>query len=78
MLKKRPESANLRAELARAGWTQQDVADLLGTWATRVSFMMKSGRWHPGDLDLIAEALGCPVEALDDRFVPPFYRRRAG
>lgn len=76
MVRARPESANLRAELARAGMTQQDVAELIGTYAPDVSWRMKTGRWKDGDLEKIAARLGCPREALDDAYVP--YRRATG
>jgi transcriptional regulator with XRE-family HTH domain len=78
MTRARPESANLRAELARAGMTQQDVAELIGTWAPDVSWRMKTRRWRPGDLEKIAEHLGVPLEVLDDSFVPDFYQRATG
>lgn len=78
MTRQRPESANLRAELARAGMTQQDVADLLGTFAPAVSWRMKTGVWRPGDLERIAARLGVPVRVLDDKYVPSYLRRRTG
>lgn len=60
-------SANLRAELARAGLLQKDVGALLGLDQPQVSSRI-NGKvpWRVTELQTIARHLGVSVDALID------------
>jgi transcriptional regulator with XRE-family HTH domain len=58
-------AANLRAERARHGWTQQHLADLLGTSQTTVSQAETGHRaLDPDDLLALCTALQVPLQRL--------------
>lgn len=60
-------SANLRAEMARAGLSQTAVAELLGINPSQVSARMR-GRipWRVAELQIIAHHIGVPMADLID------------
>lgn len=61
-------SANVRAEVARAGRTQGAVAEEIGMtrsqWDRRMSGAVD---WRAFELDRIARALGVPLDRLTQR-----------
>lgn len=60
-------SANVRAEVARAGRTGREVAAKVemshSTWMSR---MRKPDTWRMGELKRIADELGIPLDRLAD------------
>lgn len=61
-------SANVRAEVARAGRTQQAVAETIGMTRPQWERRMRGAvDWRAFELDRIAEALSVPLERLTAR-----------
>jgi ribosome-binding protein aMBF1 (putative translation factor) len=60
-------SAPIRAELARAGFDQKDLAEWIGVHPSQISARMQ-GRieWRVSELRVIAEHLGVPLATLLD------------
>jgi predicted transcriptional regulator len=60
-----PPSAGVRAELARGGVTQADVASWLGLNQAAISKRLRGViDWRLGELQVIAEKLGVPIARL--------------
>lgn len=61
---------NIRAEIARAGTTQRDVARKIGkTEGTLCAWVSSPYRIKYGDLLSLADAIGCDVGALIGRAI---------
>lgn len=58
-------SANVRAEMARHGLTQADVATILGVSQVSVSARLRGKvAWRVNDVQVLAAHLGIPTTAL--------------
>ena len=65
-----PHSANLRAEIVRAGMTLGEVAAMLGMHQPELTLRVKSWAWREGDLEKIAERCGVDVDMLAPEYRP--------
>lgn len=64
-------SAAIRAELARTGTEQKDVAAWLGYQPSQITKRMRGEvEWRLNELQIIAEKLGVPVATLIDEHTP--------
>lgn len=62
-----PPSANLRAELARAGLLQRDVAALLNLTQPQISERLRCEiPWRVTELQILAAHLNVPISRLID------------
>lgn len=57
-------TATIRAEIARKGTTQTELASTIGMHRSKLSRRMTSGGWRVDELRDIAAALGVPVSTL--------------